>query len=357
MEYPIGIEMAESYLSYEVMGAAMKLVRDVMLVQPGEAVVITADTATDMRVVDAVMSAAYSIGADPVMIKYPATGKAFEEPSLPVANAVAAADVWIEFAYYCVMHSPCFQKAIANGARYTCLCGMDTIMLVNTVGKVKYDVLVEFGEYLTQKVQASDEVIVRDANGTDLKAHNQGRRVKHSGQLATKKGYPVMLGGQVSWCPVEETINGTLVFDAALFPPSEIGMLKEPVRIEFRQGRVTGITGGTQAEIFKKWLASFDDPNMYRLAHYSIGFNPGVLKGTGRIVEDERIFGCIEFGIGSQGASLMGAFWDAASHTDGVVSKPTILLDGEILEENGIYKDAVCIEYCKKLGLSEYERM
>ncbi len=26
---------------------------------------------------------------------------------------------------------------------------------------------------------------------------------------------------------------------------------------------------------------------MFRLAHYSIGFNPGVTKPTGRIVEDE----------------------------------------------------------------------
>ncbi|MCI8293609.1 MAG: hypothetical protein HFH53_08795 [Hespellia sp.] len=346
--------MTDDYLSYEVQKAAMKLVRDVMLVQPGESVVVTADTSTDMRVVDAVMSAAYTIGANPVMIKYPTTYKAFEEPALPIANAVAAADVWIEFAYYCVMHTPCFQKALANGARYTCLCGMDTIMLTNTVGKVDYKTLVEFGEYLTQKVQASNEVIIKDANGTNLKAYNQGRRVKHSGQLATKKGYPIMLGGQVSWCPVEETIEGTIVFDAAIFPPSEIGLVKDPVKITLKEGRVTEITGNTEADIFSKWMASFDDPNMYRLAHYSIGFNPGVRKATGRIVEDERIFGCIEFGLGSQGESLMGAFWDAAAHTDGVVSKPTIILDGEVLEENGIYKDPVCVDYCKKLGIAEY---
>lgn len=354
MKYPIGIEMTEEYLSCEVQLAAMKLVKDVMLVKPGENVVITADTATDMRVVEAVMKAAYSIRANPILIKYPITGKAFEEPVYPVANAVSSADVWIEFAYYCVMHSPCFQKAIGNGARYTCLCGMDVIMLVNTIGRVKYDVLVSFGEYLTEKVQNADEIIVRDNNGTNLKAFNRGRRVKHSGQPAIKKGYPVMLGGQVSWCPVEETIEGTIVFDAALFPPDEIGLLREPVRLELKEGCVLEIKGGTQAEIFKRWLASFGDSNMYRLAHYSLGFNPGVLSATGRIVEDERIFGCIEFGIGSQGASLMGAFWNAASHTDGVVSKPTILLDGEVLEENGIYKEKTCVEYCKKLGVAGY---
>ena len=354
MEYPIGVEMSNTYLSFEVTNAALKLVRDVMLVKEGENVVITADTSADFRVVEAVAGAAYSVGANPVIIHYPTSGKAFEEPIRPVADAVEHADVWIELAYYCSMHTPCFKKALENGARYTCLTGMDVIMLVNTVGRVNYDVLLEFGEYLTDKVHRSNEVIVTDKNGTNLVGYNQGRGVKHSGQRATKKGYPVMLGGQVSWCPVEETINGKLIFDAALFPPDTLRLLNSNVELTLEKGVVTKIEGGKDAAIFEKWLSKFNDPNMFRLAHYSIGFNPGVTKPTGRIVEDERIFGCIEMGIGSQGASLMGACWDAASHTDGIVSKPTILLDGYKLEENGIYVDPEARKFCKALGIEGY---
>ena len=354
MEYPIGVEMSNTYLSFEVANAALKLVRDVMLVKEGENVVITADTSADFRVVEAVAGAAYSVGANPVIIHYPTSGKAFEEPIRPVADAVEHADVWIELAYYCSMHTPCFKKALENGARYTCLTGMDVIMLVNTVGRVNYDVLLEFGEYLTDKVHRSNEVIVTDKNGTNLVGYNQGRGVKHSGQRATKKGYPVMLGGQVSWCPVEETINGKLIFDSALFPPDTLGLLNSNVELTLEKGVVTKIEGGKDAAIFEKWLNKFNDPNMFRLAHYSIGFNPGVTKPTGRIVEDERLFGCIEMGIGSQGASLMGACWDAASHTDGIVSKPTILLDGYKLEENGIYVDPEARKFCKTLGIEGY---
>lgn len=354
MEYPIGVEMSNTYLSFEVTNAALKLVRDFMLVKEGENVVITADTSADFRVVEAVAGAAYSVGANPVIIHYPTSGKAFEEPIRPVADAVEHADVWIELAYYCSMHTPCFKKALENGARFTCLNGMDVIMLVNTVGRVNYDVLIEFGEYLTDKVHRSNEVIVTDKNGTNLVGYNQGRGVKHSGQRATKKGYPVMLGGQVSWCPVEETINGKLIFDAALFPPDTLGLLNSNVELTLENGVVTKIEGGKDAAIFEKWLSKFNDPNMFRLAHYSIGFNPGVTKPTGRIVEDERLFGCIEMGIGSQGASLMGACWDAASHTDGIVSKPTILLDGYKLEENGIYVDPEARKFCKALGVEGY---
>ena len=354
MEYPVGVEMSNTYLSFEVTSAALKLVRDFMLVKEGENVVITADTSADFRVVEAVAGAAYSVGANPVIIHYPTSGKAYEEPIRPVADAVEHADVWIELAYYCSMHTPCFRKAMENGARFTCLNGMDVIMLVNTVGRVNYDVLIEFGEYLTDKVHRSNEVIVTDKNGTNLVGYNQGRGVKHSGQRATKKGYPVMLGGQVSWCPVEETINGKLIFDSALFPPDTLGLLNSNVELTLEKGVVTKIEGGKDAAIFEKWLNKFNDPNMFRLAHYSIGFNPGVTKPTGRIVEDERLFGCIEMGIGSQGASLMGACWDAAAHTDGIVSKPTILLDGYKLEENGIYVDPEARKFCKALGVEGY---
>ena len=71
MEYPIGIEMSKDYLSYEVSKAAYKLVHDVMLVQPGENVVITGDTSTDKRVLEALMSAAYTVGANPLLVFAP----------------------------------------------------------------------------------------------------------------------------------------------------------------------------------------------------------------------------------------------------------------------------------------------
>lgn len=354
MDYPIGIEMSKDYLSFEIASSALKLMKNVMLVKPHETVVITADSSSDKRVVEATAKAAFSIGAEPVIINYPTTFKAFEEPCLPIAEAVAKADVWIEYSYYCLMHTPCFQKAMKYGTRYTCLTGMDVIMMVNTIGKIDYDLVVEFGEYLTEYIQNSNEIIIKDSNGTNLTSFNQGRKVKHSGQLATKKGYPIMLAGQVSWCPVEETINGTLVFDAAVFPPSDLGKLNNNITLELKNGVVEKISGGKDAEIFSQWLSSFDDPNMYRLAHYSIGFNPGVTKATGRIVEDERIFGCIEFGLGSQGESLMGAFWNAAAHTDGVVSQPTIIADGKYLEKDGVYVDPTAIEYCKKLNINGY---
>lgn len=354
MEYNIGIEMRNEYKQLELAKAAMTLVRDVMLAKNGETVLVTADTATDLRVTDAVLNASYIIGAVPVLVKHPMQKEAFTQPPLPVASAIADCNVWIDFAYNTTQHSDAFRLALDNGVRHTCLTGMDVEMMVNTIGNVDVEKVIGFGEYLVSVLDETDEIIVRSPAGTDLRANKKKRFVKHSGQKALQDGCSVMLCGQVTVCPIEETIEGTLIFDGALFPPADIGILKDKVILNIKEGRITSIDGGPQAQLFKNWMASWNDPNMYRLAHYSMGFNPGVTKPTGRIVEDERIFGTIEFGFGSQGKTLGGAFWNAASHTDGVVMSPTLIFDGKVFEENGIYKDAKAREYCKKLGVAGY---
>lgn len=354
MELNLGIETRGEYLSLELMKGAMTLAKDVMLIKEGENVVITGDTSSDKRIIDAVSQAVYAIGGVPAIINYATASTSCVEPPAPIAAAVAKADVWIEFTYSYIMHSKAFRDSMDFGTRYICLTGMDVSMMVNTIAKVDYDTMIELGEYFKERFEQADEIIVRSANGTNLTAYNRGRKVRHSGQRATRKGYPIMLGGQISWSPVEETINGTLVFDGALWPPLELGKLNAPVEITLKEGRVVDVKGGTEAAVFSNWLDSFGDDNMYRLAHYSLGFNPGVTATTGRIVEDERVFGSMEFGIGSQGAAIMGSFWNAASHTDGTVVRPTIILDGELFEENGIYQDDKARDLCKKLHVAGY---
>ncbi|MDR1875047.1 MAG: hypothetical protein LBQ90_08580 [Synergistaceae bacterium] len=353
--FTIGMETRDEYMSYELAKGALTLARDVMLVQRGENVVITGDSCTDRRVVEAVAGAVFAIGGQPTVIYYPTAPNSCVEPCAPVAAAVAASDVWIEFTYSYVMHSPCFRAALAAGCRYICLTGMDVMMMVRTISNIDYGLVIELGETLLRQVQAADEVIVKSAAGTNLRGCNRGRKVRLSGKRATEKGYPVMLAGQISWCPIEETIEGTLVFDGALWPPLELGRLSSPVVLTLKDGRVEDIRGGHDAQVFKRWMEGLNDPeNMYRLAHYSLGFNPGVAAITGRIVEDERVFGCIEFGIGSQGKSIMGKEWAAAGHTDGIVLHPTIVLDGTVWEEEGVYLNPEVRSICRKMGIQGY---
>ena len=355
MEFKSGIEPTAKYCSLEVMKGAYTLVRDVMLAKKGETLAITCDSSGDRRVAEAIAEAAYALGADPLILYYPTPEQDFaSEMSSHLAAATSNADIWIEISYATVMHSNTWRNAMEKGCRYICLTGMDVTMLVNCIARVDSELVFEMGHVIQEILEKADKVEIRNASGTNLVAYNQNRKIRLSGERATKKGYPIMMAGQVSWCPIEETINGTIVFDAAVFPPKELGIVREPIVLDVKDGVIQSITGGRDAMVFRGWMESFNDPNMFRLAHYSLGFNPGVTAPTGRIVEDERIFGSIEFGFGSQGKQIMGKCWSAASHTDGVTLAPTIILDDVVFEENGIYKNPRVAELCKKMGVQGY---
>src|SRR4030043_457986 len=273
MELSIGTEVREEFLRWEVGDSARKLVEGVMLTKPGENVVITADTSSDMRVVQATATAAYAAGAIPTVVLYPTQKTAVMEPPPPVAGAIRQADVWIEYAVAYLLHTQAYKEALKNGARYICLTGMDAMMMVKTIGRVQYDKLTKLGRLLWEIVKKADKVEVYSPAGTHLVAFNQGRRTRQSGKLADTKGEPIMLGGQISWCPMEETINGKLVFDGALWPPAELGKLKNPVKLTVKNGVVTEVHGGAAAKVFEQWLANFKDTKMYRIAPPSPGFH------------------------------------------------------------------------------------
>ena len=78
------------YLSWEVQQAARKVIRDIMLVKPGETVLITSDTTSDERVINATASAALEHGAYPIVIQFPASLEQaiMIEPTSPYSEAI-----------------------------------------------------------------------------------------------------------------------------------------------------------------------------------------------------------------------------------------------------------------------------
>ena len=349
-------EGGREYLHWEIFQAAKKVVRDIMLVKPGETVLITADTTTDLRVAQAIASAALDAGATPSVLTYQASlhKEIMIEPSAPVAEAIKAADVWIELDYQ-LFYTRAWKAAMDAGTRQLTAAAMDINMLINTIGKVDYPKMVELGDTICELINASSEMRITSPAGSDLVMSTKGRIAEQSGAYADKPGVSVMLGGQTTLCPVEETINGTLVFDGGIFPPGEIGVMKSAVALTIEKGICTKVEGsGREALLFRKWLESWNDEKMYWLAHVSQGFNPGVPEPTGRIEEDERIFGCVECGFGTQGEGLGGKSWVASSHTDGMVLNPSIYLDGKAIEEQGFYTHPKLVQICRDLKVSGY---
>lgn len=348
MELLLGTETRREYYALELHAAARKLLAEVMLVQPGENVVVTADTQSDFRVVEATAQAAYALAAQPVVVWYETRPRAQMEPPAPVAAAVQAADVWVEYAVQYTLYTDTRRHACANGVRYAAFGGLDVDAVVRTIGRVDYPTMLELGEKLVELTAGVADYRVTTALGTDIRCDNRGADVYQSGRLADEPGAAVMLGGQVVWLPREESVEGTIVVDGMLWPPDNVGIVREPVTLVVEAGRVTSIEGGAEARTLQGWLDALGDPTMRRIAHYTYGFNPGVTRFTGRVAEDERVFGVFDFGFGG---------WmdrPAESHFDGVITAPTVVADGDEIERDGKFTHPELADLCRQLGVPGY---
>jgi len=344
------------FMEFELAVAAQKLVRDVLKVSSGEEVVITADTSSDWRVVEATARAAAVVGGKPVVVLHQTpigVGKA-ADPYLPVKSlkaVLSAADVWVEFNKNWLLYSTPYWEAVSTGrVRYMCLVGMTADMMVRTIGRVNVELLYEFQDKLAEVTRKSRYMKIKTPAGTDVEFENDpSRPVLVEGKVAGPGEY--MLFGQVDWAPVEESVNGVIVFDGSLWPPEELGLLKGPVKLYVREGRVVRIEGGAEARAFEKWLKSLRDEKMFNIAHIAYGCNPGA-KLTGNILEDERVWGVVEWGLGSQSPTFKGKLGPAASHTDGVCLNPTVWGDGEKILEDGEYVHPELRELAQRLKAS-----
>jgi len=343
----LGTEAREEYLALELGHAAHKLVTEVRPLKKGDQVLITGDSASDWRVVRATAAAAYTVGAEPTVIWYPTQPAPMMAPPRPLAQAALGADVWIDYAVAYQLYSPAYEAAIKAGCIYVCLTGMDVDMMVRTIGRVHYGPMQEMAQWLYRVSQASKTVRVTSPAGTDLRMTIDPAGDPFWEEPPATGGYAQMMGGQSGLMAYRESYEGVLVFDGCLWPPSELGRLQNPVRLTIAGGYVKRIEGGYEARIFERWLESFEHPLSFLMEHTCYGFNPGVTRPSGRILEDERVFGCMQFGVG---ATPLGS----PSHTDGVTLNPSVWLDDMQIEADGRYVHPELAAFCKAMGAPGY---
>jgi len=343
------------YYEYELMKAANKLVTETLNLKPGETLVITADTESDFRVVDATAAATFAAECKPLVLWNGAplgVGKAGDSylPGEAICAALIKADAWVEYNNKWILYSRTYEKVMeANKKlRHIAYCGMDVGMMVRVIGRVDIELLEKYQNRLLSLIQAARHVRLRTPAGGDVEFENEPTRayVNEFGHADTPGTHG--MGGEISWAPITETINGAIVFEGSINPP--FGLIKEPVRLNVRNGRIEKIEGGPEARVYEAWLNSFGHPNMLRFAHVSIGCNPGA-RLSGKVIEDERIWGNTWWGIGYSGSFLTGGDpIDAPSHSDGICLNTSLWLDRKKIWDQGRSLDHGLNILAKKLG-------
>lgn len=198
-----------------------------------------------------------------------------------------------------------------------------------------YDAMSVVGRKIADIFTRGRDIHVTCPNGTDLKASIEGR----PGRSIT--GFPMEMhpgsgggcafpDGEAHICPVEGTGEGTVVFDLTAH---SVGAIKEPLRLTVEKGMVTRIEGGREAETWRQILDTHGDANSYNCpAEIAIGLNPKVTP-MGSMRTDKKMYGTSHIGIGDTVA--LGGTCRAKLRLEGVIRKPEITVDGQMLTRGG----------------------
>ena len=355
-----------NYYEFEIGKFASKLVREIFKLKPGEEFVITADTRTDPRLVEATAGAAHAVDAKPVVIWYtfPLAWGSSADPNLPakvLSGALKGADAWLEFGI--LLFSTPYRVAMRENKklRYLCLGGSDPDLLVRNIGRVDHPALNQLMGRISEMIKKSKHIRFTTPAGTDIEfdmpktkdgQHDPNYRVGTevaSGYADTPGSH--MMCGQLAWSPKMDTINGKLVLDGSLvYGNLAGGIIKEPIVLTIKAGEIVKVEGGREAVEFEQTMKSYNHPQMLRLAHTAIGLNPGA-KLTGNMLEDERFWGSTEWGIGNIDPMLIAPEGvDAPGHCDAICLDSSVYLDGKLIMEHDKFLVPELAELAKKLG-------
>jgi leucyl aminopeptidase (aminopeptidase T) len=340
----------------ELFKAAYKTVREILRVKPGENFLITIDSISDFRVAEDMAKAGEALGAK-VMLAWHTTPKGYgkaTDPYLPrpLVAACPEADAWLELNNQWLLYGTAWEKAVTNGrTRNLMLGGLSADQLIRCIGEVDIDAQIRFQNKVVEITKRAKKMRITNAAGTDVTFENDPKRPFANEHIAETPGGH-FLTGQIGWAPKEDTIHGTFVFDGAISGGGEadIGSVTEPVVYDVEKGLIKEIRGGREAKIVKRWFEKLGDPGMYLAAHVCYGFNPNAKLGF-TTTEDERVWGCTEWGFGYQGPMYSGGKPRvAASHIDGISLACSVLCDSEPITKDGEVVHRELIELAKACG-------
>jgi len=241
------------------------------------------------------------------------------EPPAPVAAAMEASDVVMAPTTRSLTHTKARKQACEAGARVATMPGVTREMMEGSM-LADYAEIERAAENLAGKLRGAEEVRVTSKSGTDLSLDVKGVEWRRdSGICRDPKCYTNLPAGEIYLAP--RTGDGTLSVDGSM---SGLGVLDEPVEIEFRDGEATRIGNEELRSLVEE--AGECGRN---LAEFGIGLNPEAIL-IGNVLQDEKVKGTIHVALGDN--TGFGGDVDCTMHLDGVVIRSAVEADGERIE-------------------------
>ena len=294
-----------------------------MAVKPGEVVLIITDTATHPSIASALYERAVELGCDPILMTMEPRGVHGQEPPPAVAEAMAAADVVLAPTSKSLTHTQARINANKAGVRTATLPGITLDMMES--GGISADFLAirDTGFDLKSRLDSVNEVWITTDLGTDIVFNVKGCEWMVDHGICHEPGSSSNLpAGEVFVAP--KSGNGVFVVDGSM---SGLGILNSPLTIKIEDGQATDITGESSGKLIEM-IDSVGPPGR-NLAELGIGINPEAHL-IGNVLEDEKVAGTVHVALGDN--SAFGGDVVAGIHLDGIITGPTVYLDGEPMQ-------------------------
>lgn len=315
---------------------AEEAIRKLVRPEPGDPLLILADTSNDLNLAQAFFAAGIRAGADAQLMVKPRAKNAYEaaHPGPILSAAIKGSKLILSIVDDGIDTSEAILEAREKGGTRVLFSDVRGVeeYVVRALLDVDVEAMLRNGEKIAKLWDETDHCRVTSPQGTDVSFQLKPRKSTLGDGAITEDGETDFFpGAQVNIAPVEETINGVIVIDAS---DSVQGIVQTPYRFIMEKGVITAVEGGKEADVMRNWLASCNDETIYKLCHFSIGLNPqaGI---SGKMIEDERMLAAVDFGFGYQNPSLGGTVGLSDYHMDIMLATPTIYLDGKEMSGGG----------------------
>jgi len=303
--------------------AVQTVIRRCLNIQPDEDVVVVVDEPLQ-DLGEKLRTAAQQSGADAVLTVMSPRATDGSEPPAPVAEALAACDVFIAPASRSLSHTLARKRASEGGARGATMPHVTADMLARLMS-IDFDRLRSRSHAVADLLDQGTEAHVTCPRGTDLRLDLRGRQgIADDGDLTERGAFGNLPCGEGFIAPAGG--EGTMYARSI----AAIGLTSgHPAKLTVENGHLTAATS-PEGEQLLGILREHGDAGT-NLAELGVGTNDRATL-TGNVLEDEKILGSVHVAFGASIA--IGGTVSVPIHLDCVVTEASLEIDGtRVLDE------------------------
>ncbi|MBU7046382.1 MAG: aminopeptidase [Theionarchaea archaeon] len=270
------------------------------------------------------MAREFAESLDCTLVSIPPLKYNGEEPPFQVSHFIQEFDAILALTTLSLGPTDARKKACDKGVRFVSLAGI-TEKSLSTIMETDYLLLEERASKIGDILEQAQSIEVYTGAHV-LKMSVKGRHPLSLTGIYTERGaFGTLPEGEVLISPVEESVCGSFVIDVGMVG---LGFFDQPVTCHVENGHIVSVEEETDAlkSILEKYEGSC------QIAEVALGINPAAHFYT--VFEAKKVEGTCHISLGDN--HTIGGVHRCGIHMDGVISSPTVVVDGSTLVEHGV---------------------